>query len=198
MFLIDKNSWKVKKTKNKGFGIFAKKTIKKGTVVGDYLGRVIKIAEYNLNLYKKGLYLMFLNDEAAIYPDLKKPGIHLFNHSCEPNCFIYSYRGHTLFFALKNINAGEELTISYLIPPKDKDCNPCTHVCRCRSESCTGTMHTEKTKYKIWQKFQNEMKKKTETAKFVVGKNLPKLKKYPIRVPGRYIKTLLLDLKLAK
>ena len=54
-----------------------------------------------------------------------------------------------------------------------------------------------KTKYKIWQKFQNEMKKKTETAKFVVGKTCQNLKSIQSE-SGRYIKTLLLDLKLAK
>ena len=83
MFLISKDYWEVRETKEKGRGVFAKKGIAAGTVVGDYLGRVIKTAEYDLDRDKEGLYLMYLTDEASIYPDLKKPGLHLFNHSCE-------------------------------------------------------------------------------------------------------------------
>ncbi|HET7099000.1 MAG TPA: SET domain-containing protein [Patescibacteria group bacterium] len=186
MFLIKKDFWQVKTTKNKGKGIFAKKTITSGTVIGDYLGKVIKISEYDLEKDKKGLYLMFLNDEAAIYPDLKKPGIHLFNHSCEPNCWIYNYQGHTLFFTLRNIEVGEELTISYLLPPKSKNENPCTHICKCGSKICTGTMHLSEKNYQKWQKFQDDQKKKTKVEKFIFGKNLPKLASYP--------KTVILDL----
>lgn len=179
MFLLKDNFWQIKATYEKGFGVFAKKQIKAGTIIGDYLGKVIKTAEYNLDKDKEGLYLMYFTDTACIYPNLKKPGIHLLNHSCSPNCWIYIHRGHTLFFALRKIEPGEELTISYLLSPKDETCKPCTHNCKCESKFCTGTMHLTKDKYKQWQKFQNEQKEKTKTPKVVFGKNLPKLTSYP-------------------
>lgn len=194
MFLIKKNSWQVKKTKSKGFGVFVKKKIEKGTVIGDYLGKVIKTEEYDLEKDKDGLYLMFLNDEATIYPDLKKPGIHLINHSCCPNCWIYTYLGHTLFFALRDIKVGEELTISYLLAPKSKNEKPCIHICKCNNKGCTSTMHLSERKYRLWQKFQNEVNKKNKTAKYTFGKTLPKLKKYPKKVSSKYIRSLPLDL----
>lgn len=179
MFLLKDDSWEIKKTKEKGYGVFTKKEIKAGTVISDYLGKVINIAEYDLGQDKKGLYLMYLTDQASIYPDLDIPGPHLFNHSCKPNCWIYIYHGHTLFFALRKIKPDEELTISYLLSPKDKTCNPCTHDCKCESNLCTGTMHLSKDKYKKWQKFQNKEKKKTKTTKFIFGKNLIRLTSYP-------------------
>lgn len=191
MFLLKDDHWQIKKTREKGFGVFAKKQIKAGTIVGDYIGKVIKIAEYDLDNDNKGLYLMYFTDQASIYPNLKKPGIHLLNHSCTPNCWIYTYRGHTLFFALRNIESGEELTISYLLSPKDKTCKPCTHTCKCRSKSCTGTMHLSKDKYERWQKFQNEEKKKTNKTKVVFGKNLPKLTSYPKIIPKNPIYTIM-------
>ena len=40
-------------------------------------------------------------------------------------------------------------------------------------------MHLTKDKYKSWQKFQDEEKKKTKISKFVFGKNLKKLDSYP-------------------
>lgn len=186
MFLLKDSYWQVKKTKEKGYGIFAKKEIKTGTIIGDYLGKVIKISEFDLNNDKKRLYLMYLTDQAAIFPDLSKPGIHLLNHSCAPNCWIYTYRGHTLFFALRKIEQGDELTISYLLSPKSKNCKPCTHTCKCKSKFCTGTMHLSEEKYQKWQKFQNGQKKKSKTTKFSFGKNLPKLISYPKIIPPGY------------
>ena len=135
---------------------------------------------------------MFYTNEASIYPDLKKPGIHLLNHSCSPNCWIYIYRGHTLFFALRNIKPGEELTISYLLSPKD-NCNPCSHTCKCQSQLCTGSMHLSKVKYKVWQKFQNNQKKKTKTFKAIFNKFLPKLTSYPKIIPNNPIYNLIIN-----
>lgn len=185
MFLLKDDYWQIKKTK--GNGIFAKKKIKAGSVIGDYLGKVINTSQYDFEEDKKGLYLMYFTDQASIYPNLTKPGIHLLNHSCTPNCWIYTYHAHTLFFALRNIEPGEELTISYLLSPKDATCKPCTHTCRCGSKYCSGTMHLKKDKYEKWQNFQNEQKKKTKTAKFVFGKNLPKLTSYPKIIPNNPI-----------
>lgn len=178
MFLIPKGSWQVKRTKEKGLGVFARNKIVRGTVIGDYLGKVIKTIEYDLKKDEAGLYLMYLTDELSVYPDLTKPDVHLINHSCTPNCWIYIHQGHTLFFAIRDINLNEELTISYLLAPKGK-CNPCTHICKCGTENCTGTMHLSEKKYEIWQKFQETHRKRTKLSKFVVGKKLPKLKKYP-------------------
>lgn len=191
MFLLKEDHWQIKKTKEKGYGVFAKKKIDAGTIIGDYLGKVIKTAEYDLDKDTKGLYLMYLTDKASIYPDLKKPGCHLLNHSCKPNCWIYTYCGHTLFFTLRKIEPGEELTIAYLLSPKSKNCNPCLHTCKCNSKLCTGTMHLSEDKYKEWQKFQDKERKKTKIVKFIFGKNLPKLLNYPKTIPNNPIYALI-------
>lgn len=181
MFLLPPNSWEIQKTKKKGLGIFTKEQIKAGTVIGDYLGTIIKTAEYDLERDKKGLFLMYFSDKASIYPDLTKPGIHLLNHSCMPNCWIHIHQGHTLFFALRKIDPGEELTISYLLSPDD-DCRSCTHACMCESVHCTGSMHLSKDKYQKWQAFQDNEIKNMKRTKILYGRNLPELKKYPLRI----------------
>lgn len=195
MFLLKDTFWQIKKTKEKGYGVFAKGQIKAGTIIGDYLGKVVDMTQYDLDDDKKGLYLMYFSDEASIYPNLKKPGIHLMNHSCSPNCWIYIYCGHTLFFSLRDIEPGEELTISYLLSPNDETCTPCTHTCKCGSKNCKGTMHLSKDKYEKWQKFQNEQKNKTLCAKFVFGKNLPKLTSYPKITPNNPIYAIMCSLR---
>jgi hypothetical protein len=155
MFFISKSYYKIKKTRDKGRGIFAKKEIKAKTIIGEYTGEKIEIEKYDLEKDKEGLYLMFLDDKYAIYPDLKLEDIHLINHSCEPNCWILNSNGKVYFFTLRDIKIGEELTISYLLPPKDKTCDPCNHECKCKSKKCTGTMHLSQTRFKKWQSFQS-------------------------------------------
>lgn len=156
MFLIDKAYWEIRNTNKKGRGVFAKKEIKAKTIIGEYTGTKIKIEEYDLDHDKDGLYLMFLNDKYAIYPDLYKNDIHLINHSCSPNCWVFNTKKHVYFFALRDIKVGEELSISYLLPPVG-NCNPCTHKCYCEDLRCTGSMHQTELNYNKWQNFQSEL-----------------------------------------
>lgn len=187
MFLLPNTYWRVQKTKEKGRGIFAKKRILAGTVIGDYLGKIIPIVDYNPD-DEKGMYLMAFTDESFIYPDMSKPGIYLLNHSCRPNCWMSVYCGHTLFFALFDIQAGEELTISYLLSPKDMSCaQSCDHVCRCKSTFCTGTMHLPLKAYTLWQAFLKKEKRKTSMAPYRIGASLPPLASYPLVIPSNPI-----------
>lgn len=158
MFYIPKSFYQIKKTKGKGRGVFAKKEIKAKTIIGEYTGEKVEIEKYDLEKDKDGLYLMFLDDKYAIYPDLNTKDIHLINHSCEPNCWILNSGGKVYFFSIRDIKNGEELTISYLLPPKDGTCNPCTHNCYCGSLKCTGTMHQSVDEFNRWQIFQESLK----------------------------------------
>ena len=157
MFLISTNYFQIKKTKNKGWGVFVRKKIKEKIIIGEYTGTKVEIEKYDLEQDKIGLYLMFLNDKYAVYPDLTKIDIYLINHSCEPNCWILNTSDRVFFFTLRDIKIGEELTISYLLPPKDETCNPCSHNCYCGSQKCTGTMHQTVRQFKRWQAFQKKL-----------------------------------------
>ncbi len=183
MFLLTKDYWKIKTTEKKGRGVFAKKDINPGTIIGDYLGRVLKTAEETIYEKDDELYLMYYHDRASIYPtDIKKPGIHLINHSCTPNCWMYTYRGHTLFFALRHIFAGEELTVSYLLSPLDKWCDPCIHNCMCGSFLCTKTMHLSEKRYDSWSEYHEKESSKTKRERIRYGQELPKLSDYPHQI----------------
>jgi uncharacterized protein len=175
MFLIDENTYEIKQTSQKGQGVFAKSPIKKGVIIGDYLGKATVYEEVEEDDFE---YMMFLDDQFAIIPDRKIPGIHLLNHSCDPNCFMYPYKGHMLFVSIKDIEPQEELTISYLYPPQDA-CSPCDHKCYCQSQSCNGSMHSSKKLHISWGKFKVEQSKKYKAEKnFGEGFLLP-FKEYP-------------------
>ena len=179
MVFLSNEYWEVKKTGNKGLGLFAKKTIKPGIVIGDYIGKVLKTAEADIQEDKQNLYLMYYHDQASIYPNLQKPGIHLLNHSCTPNSWLYTYKGHILAFTLRRIFPGEELTISYLLSPKDESCRPCTHLCKCQSLMCKKTMHQSLEKYKKWRTHQEAKAKKDKRERICYGKELRLLTSYP-------------------
>ena len=147
MLFLPEDSWEIKVTPDKGRGVFAKKKISKNTLIGDYLGVVTKLENLDFEQEKQDMYAMYYNDTSFIYPtDIAAPGVHLINHSCDPNCTIYPHKGHILFIALRDIKPNEELTIDYKLAPAE-NCNPCTHQCFCGSKVCRGTMHLSESDY---------------------------------------------------
>lgn len=190
MILLEKNYWEVKQTKSKGKGLFAKKYIQPGVVIGDYLGKVLRTAEVDIPEEKENFYLMYYHDLASIFPNLKKPGVHLLNHSCMPNCAIFIYHGHILFFSLRKIFAGEELTVAYMLSPKDEFCNPCTHICKCESKFCSQSMHLPAERYAKWRSFQEEQERKTKRKRISYNDDLPPLSSYPKLIPDHQIYSL--------
>jgi SET domain-containing protein len=190
MLLLPKDSWEVRESGNKGRGIFTKKTIVPGTIIGDYIGKMIKASEEDRYEKKGHFYLMYYSDYATIFPDPTKPGIHLLNHSCTPNTWMYTYRGHTLYFALRTIFPGEELTVSYLLSPQDKDCNPCTHLCHCDSIICYTTMHLSQKRYDAWITYHDKEAEKTKREPIRYGEALALLDDYPKIIPDHPVYTL--------
>jgi hypothetical protein len=186
MFLLPKDTWEMHtrtftdndKTK-RNRGIFAKKDIAAGSIIGDYIGLIIP--EKEEDDYEDGteMYLMYYDEGVTIFPNPEQPGIHVLNHSCEPNSWMYTYKGHTLYFALRKIFKGEELTVSYQLSPLEDDCEPCIHTCHCHTPSCTGTMHMEQKKYDIWRAFDDAETEKTKTAPAPVKQQLSLLDQYP-------------------
>lgn len=168
-------------------GIFATRQIRAGTVIGDYLGLLVpneKEDEYETG---PDTYLMYYDDRVSIWPDQTQPGVHLINHSCEPNCGIMTYRGHGLYYALRTIHPEEELTVSYVLGPIDDDCAPCRHACWCRARSCTGTMHLPIDRYAAWRLYDDRHSKRTPADPVEAHQLLQPLDRYPARIPDRRV-----------
>lgn len=190
MLLLDTHSWEVRITKGKGKGLFTKNVILPGTIIGDYLGKIIH--PMDADMYEKGkhFYLMYYSDTAGIFPDLSTPDLYLINHSCTPNCWIYTYKGHTLFFALRKIFPGEELTISYLLSPQDEFCKPCTHICSCNGIICYQTMHLSPKRFNEWRTVYKEVTRKTKKMPVQRDHDLPALPSYPENITDHPIYSL--------
>src|SRR5688572_5252851 len=104
-------SWYSVRKTPKGRGVFAKRTLEAGTVIGDYLGRVGKPTDDPVG----ALYAMMLSLNRWVFPlsPRRSVGVHVINHSCMPNAGLFPYRGHVLISAIRRIFPGEELSFDY-------------------------------------------------------------------------------------
>lgn len=179
MILIPTSQWRIKHNKKTGRGIFAEKIIAPGTVIGDYLGKIIHPREdIEKNL---GLYTMWHSAVATILADKNKVGIHFINHSCAPNLGMRLNQGHMLFFALRKIFTGEELTACYYYDADDCGEVSCAkHNCYCGSPVCRGTLHTPPRLLKKWLAWEKEsIKTFINHLPAPYGAELKPLRKYP-------------------
>ena len=74
--------------------------------------------------------IISLRDDLAIDGAAGGDETAYINHSCDPNAYMRSAPGNkVIFFALRDINAGEEITIDYRDPDHPQ-------VCRCGAQNC--------------------------------------------------------------
>ncbi|MEK7630978.1 MAG: SET domain-containing protein [Patescibacteria group bacterium] len=179
MLLI--KDFEVRTLPDKGKGVFATRDIPAGTIIGDYLGMIVP--NEDVHEEEQGLYAMLLNDQLSILANPTESGIHLINHSCEPNCGMYPLGDHTVYFARRKIFRGEELAVSYTIGQPDEECNPCRHICMCGFPSCRGSLHCSDPELNAFFAFERAAlaKQKGRYGRYIfeVGKKLEPLASYP-------------------
>lgn len=116
-------------------GCYTTSPIKKGTLVVEYTGpRITK--EEGDRIYENSpvTYLFGLDDGRTV---IDGHGIAMFiNHSCEPNCETEQIDDQVWIIAMRDIEAGEELTYDYLLYDGDDEAP-----CYCGAEKCRGTMY---------------------------------------------------------
>lgn len=109
-----------------GRGVFTTQRIARGSPVLPFKGPAIERAQLDPNQYH-------LQIGEALYLGPSGEFDDYVNHSCEPNCGI---NDELVLVALRDIEAGEELTWDYgtAIDEDDFDGFPC----RCRARACRG------------------------------------------------------------
>jgi SET domain-containing protein len=119
-------------------GVFTTSPIKKDQHVVEYIGPRITRARAD-ELYENYpyTYLFGLDDGVNI---IDGNGVAAFiNHCCDPNCETDEIDGRVWIIALRDIEAGEELSYDYNLYDGDDD--PC--ICQCGAKNCRGTMYTD-------------------------------------------------------
>ena len=123
-----------RKSKIQGIGVFAKVDIRRGKRIVEYDGPRISPTEAQALLERGNAYIFTLNDEVAIDGWVRWNTARFINHSCEPNCESRIVRDRVWLYALRSIQAGEELTYNYGYSLDDAEANPCC----CGAPSCVG------------------------------------------------------------
>ncbi len=154
----------VKKSRVHGNGVFAKKDIKKGSKIIEYVGRKISKAESDKiyeEQYKKhkdnpdengAVYIFELDDKYDIDGNVDWNIAKYINHSCDPNAEAEIIDGHIWIVAIKDIKKDEEITYNYGYDLEDFE----DHPCKCGAKNCVGYIVAEE----HWDKLKKILAKK--------------------------------------
>lgn len=127
---------KIAKSKIHRWGVYADQAIPAKRKVIEYTGERISRKETKVRASRPYNYIFTLDAYWSIDGAAGGSGAQYINHCCEPNLEARIVRGHILYFSLRNIKKGEELTIDYHF---DK------HVerveCCCGASECRGTIN---------------------------------------------------------
>ncbi len=119
-----------------GRGLFARSVIARGEVVAVKGGHIITGEELRLLQTTLGPAEIQIGENLFICPvtEAEREGSMLFsNHSCAPNLGL---RGEITFVAMRNIEAGAELTHDWAMTDDDESRTEC----HCGATECRGTI----------------------------------------------------------
>ena len=166
-----------------GRGLYARKFIEKDTWIVQYVGEKVDKDESDrranalLESAKETggakVYMFILNDKWDIDGDVEWNDARLANHSCDPNVEAQTWEEKEIWFvALRDIEAGEELTFNYGFDLEHWE----EHPCRCGTKRCIGYIAAEE----YWPTLKRKIagKKAAETRKRkVAGKKATESRK---------------------
>jgi hypothetical protein len=131
-------------TAKKGWGVRARQSIAKSTLILEYTGEICSAAEFERRMlvrYKGDNHHYCLAMDNKIMIDAHRAGseCRFVNHSCAPNCEMQKWSVQGLprmgVFALKDILPGEEICYDYNFSLFNSDEG---QECRCGAKECWG------------------------------------------------------------
>ncbi|MFO1467929.1 MAG: SET domain-containing protein-lysine N-methyltransferase [Steroidobacteraceae bacterium] len=130
-----------------GHGVFARRLIRKGTRIVEYLGERISHEKANTRYEDKDpndnhTFLFTVDERTVIDAAVGGNAARFINHGCDPNCESTTERRRVFIDAIRTIQPGEELNYDYSIQ-RDAD-DPANvdeiFACCCRAAGCRGSM----------------------------------------------------------
>ncbi len=123
--------------------------VHKGQFVAEYVGEIIDAQEMTKRMITHGrgvskLYMMQLGNGKFLDARRKGGVTRFINHSCEPSCVLEHWQvekdTHCAIFALKDMEAGEELTFDYQWHHRPGRART---KCLCGTKKCRGTLEID-------------------------------------------------------
>jgi hypothetical protein len=142
-------------------GCYTTVSIAEGTHICEYSGEVIAKEEADERFTgQTETYLFGLGDGSYVINGTSIA--RYINHSCDPNCESDEIDGGVWIIALRDIEAGEELTYDYNLYDGEDD-DPA--ICQCGAATCRGSMYSpEELEERAKAQSQVEQKKNPGTA----------------------------------
>ena len=116
-----------------GKGLFAGTRIPARAKVGEFEGEVIGLREARRRAKGRRVIAIVELERHALDATRMKHGFRFINHSCAPNTFFRCTPERAEVYALRDIAAGEELTVDYGESQHDGRLP-----CRCGAPGCRG------------------------------------------------------------
>ncbi|MCC7462167.1 MAG: SET domain-containing protein-lysine N-methyltransferase [Gammaproteobacteria bacterium] len=138
---------RVRRSRVHGQGVFARRRIRKGTRIIEYLGDRVSHREADRRYESKSTAdnhtFLFIVDRGVVIDATHHGNAARFiNHGCDPNCESVIEDRRVFIEAIRTIRPGEELCYDYQIG-RDKDDPPDVDevfACRCGAAGCRGSM----------------------------------------------------------
>lgn len=149
-----------------GRGVYATTDIPKESPIIEYFGERVEKKESERRALRQqakanqsgdaAVYIFTLSARFDIDGNFPWNTARLINHSCNPNCEAWIVGRKIIIHALRDIQAGEELTFDYGF---EVDCYE-DHPCRCGADNCKGYIVSREQ----WQQLDERLKARNEAA----------------------------------
>lgn len=126
----------VKPSRIDGQGAFAAEPIPARRKIGEIRGEAISVREARRRA--KGvarIMIVELSDRRAIDASNSTDPLRFTNHSCRPNAALRIRQGRVEFYAMRDVDIGEELTVNYGETHHEGKLR-----CRCGAPGCIGRL----------------------------------------------------------
>jgi len=133
---MNSTSFKVRRSRIDGRGLFAKHRIRARKKMGEMVGEVVSVRVARRRARnRRRIAIVELGDGTAVDATDRDGDFRYVNHSCSPNAFMRTCYGRVEFYALRDIAPGEEITCDY-----GETHHAGTVRCKCGGDRCRGCL----------------------------------------------------------
>jgi SET domain-containing protein len=125
-----------------GRGVYAAQFIPEGTRIIEYTGQRVSWEDAPDDDSDPHTFNFGLENGEVINPEVGGNDARWINHSCDPNCEAVEEDDRVFIYAMRDIQAGEELLYDYQLEIDEPitEAAKIKFACQCGASNCRGTM----------------------------------------------------------